>query len=236
MASNVQPCVHQLRAELVHEKRTKEKFFVSTSVALPFAHAFSATTVCVPFPSSSSSLQTNSTNTSAHQSALVQTVLTSTAGEPVTISNYALKGPATILHDPNARHLLNTTILPNQRSSFVFSVDYITSAEQRDLTLEVTFTIPSPIYANFEGNATISTGDTLGPTHQVPYTTHSFSAPVSLTLPTPQYIIETRNPATAYLAQPIPFELLVKPPSSPHSCLLTISPADHASKYRTPTR
>jgi hypothetical protein len=43
LANNAQPCVHQLRAELVPEKRAKEIFFLA--VALPFAHAFCATAV-----------------------------------------------------------------------------------------------------------------------------------------------------------------------------------------------
>lgn len=182
MANNTQPCVHQLRAEFVHEKRTKEKFIASSFVALPFAHAFSASTVCAPLPNSP-------------QATLLQAVLTSTAGEVLTILDYALNGPISILHDPNV-HIKHTTTLPNQRTSFIFSVALPRVVVPQDITLDVTFTLPSPIPATDD-------------IRLLPPIKHTFSTVVSLALPSPQFVIETRNPPTAYLAQPVQFELLV---------------------------
>jgi hypothetical protein len=185
MASNTQPCVHQLRAELVHEKRTKEIFFLATSVALPFAHAFCATAVCVPI---------NNPNCT-----LVQAVLTSTAGAPLTILDYALKGPISIQHDPNASHIKNTTVHPNQHTSFVFCISTPEQTSPQDLSLDITFSLPS----------LLSSCDNIDSSIFPAPTVHSFSTNLTLSLPSPQYIIETRNPPTAYLAQPIQFELIV---------------------------
>lgn len=182
MANNTQPCIHQLRAELVHEKCTKEVFFLATSVALSFAHAFCATTVCVPMHTSPSYT-------------LVQAVLTST---PLKILDYALKGPISIQHDPNAICIKNTTIQPNQRTSFVFFISTPASTSQ-DISLDITFSL-----SNLLG-VWDSIGDNLFPTFAV----HSFSTNLALSLPHPQYKIETHNPPTAYLAQPIQFEFMV---------------------------
>jgi len=184
IANNTQPCVHQLRAELVHEKRTKEIFFLATSVALPFAHAFIATTVCVAIHNPSCTL--------------VQAVLTSTAGAPLTILDYALKGPTSVQHDPNTSHIKNTTIHPNQHTSFVFCIATPEQASQ-DISLDITFSLPSLL------SACDGIDNQMFPTTTV----HTFSTNLTLALPSPQYIIETRNPPTAYLAQPIQFELLI---------------------------
>lgn len=182
LANNTQPCVHQLRAELVHEKRTKEIFFLATSVALPFAHAFSCTTVCVPMK--------------AQGTTLVQAMLTSTAGAPLTILDYTLKGPSAIQHDPNRSHIKNTVVHPNQHTSLVFCIS--TPEQAQEIGLDITFSLPSPLSDCGIANHSFSTR-----------TVHSFSTNLILSLPSPQYIIETRNPPTAYLAQPIQFEFIV---------------------------
>eukprot|EP00026_Physarum_polycephalum_P001429 Phypoly_transcript_01430.p1 GENE.Phypoly_transcript_01430~~Phypoly_transcript_01430.p1 ORF type:complete len:1044 (+),score=126.49 Phypoly_transcript_01430:316-3132(+) len=211
IANNVQPCVHQLRAELVHEKRTKEIFFLATSVALPFAHAFCATAVCTPLHDPSAGMG---------PCMLVQAVLTSTVGAPLTILNYVLKGPIEIQHDSNAHHLKNTTINPNQQTSFVFCISTPPqTSPQQDISLEITFSLPS----------LLSMLDSVGSGIMIPpMTVHTFSTPLTLSLPSPQYIIETRNPPTAYLAQPIQFELMISQVTS-SSTLSTIPSTPNGS-------
>lgn len=174
-----------MRAELIHEKRTREMFFLATSASLPFAHAFSATAVCVPVHSPS-------------PRTLVQAILTSTAGDPLTISDYSLTGPASIVHDPNALHIKGTAVRPNQKTSLVFCITTPDQSSQ-DVTLDVTFTCPSPVPSLPDPEMKRFSASI----------THSFSTVLTLSLPTPQYKIETRNPPTAYLAQPILFELSV---------------------------
>ncbi len=183
MANNANPCVHQLRAELHHSKKTNEEFSINTSTALPFAHAFSATSICVPHVSGQT---------------LVQVVLTSTAGGPISILDYSISG-ATVVHDPNGVNIKSATILPNQRISFVFCLslddEKKASDSQKDIILQLSFSLRSAV-PDAKGNSSSTS-------------VHSFSTPISLLVPSPQYVIETRNPPTAFFAQPIQFELLV---------------------------
>jgi hypothetical protein len=77
-------------------------------------------------------------------------VLTSTAGAPLTILDYALKGPIDIQHDSNTHHLKNTTITPNQQTSFVFCISSTPEQQavqqipqQQEISLDITFSLPS---------------------------------------------------------------------------------------------